>query len=151
VSCAHPESRGTVMARSADPRERPAIDPCYLGSRRDAEVIVSGIRIARRIFAQAALAPHIVRELLPGRTVDTDEALEAYVRQNGHTAFHPAGTCKMGIDAMAVVDPRLRVQGVDGLRVIDASVMPMVTTGNINAPTMMIGEKGAAMVVEDRS
>ena len=151
VSCAHPESRGTVMARSADPRERPAIAPGYLGSRRDVEVLISGIRIARRIFAQAAISPHIVSELMPGKSLVSDEELETYIRQTGHTAFHPAGTCKMGEDPMAVVDPRLRVRGIGGLRVIDASVMPAVTTGNINAPTLMIGEKGAAMLIEDRT
>ncbi len=150
VSCAHPESRGTVMARTADPDERPAIAPGYLSSHRDVEVLISGIRIARRIFAQAAVAPFIVSETLPGSGVETDAALEDYVRRSGHTSFHPAGTCKMGGDPMAVVDPRLRVHGVGGLRVIDASVMPAVTTGNINAPTMMIGEKGAAMMIEDR-
>ena len=130
-------------------REAPAINPGYLEAQADIDVITSGIRIARRIFAQPALAPHVVAETLPGQDVQTDDDIAAYIRTVGHTAFHPVGTCKMGQDPMAVVDPRLRVRGIVGLRVIDASIMPTLTSGNTNAPTMMIGEKGAAMLIED--
>jgi len=112
-------------------------------------VLIAGVRHTRRILAQPALASYTAGETVPGPDVDSDAALEEFARHNGVNIFHPVGTCKMGTDPMAVVDPRLRVIGVGGLRVIDASIMPCVTTGNTNAPTIMIGEKGAAMIKED--
>jgi choline dehydrogenase len=112
-------------------------------------VLISGVEQTRRIFAQPAMAPYSVEETVPGPGIATDEQLTEYAKKAGTNVFHPVGTCKMGTDPMAVVDPRLRVIGVTGLRVIDASVMPCVTTGNTNAPTIMIGEKGAAMIRED--
>jgi choline dehydrogenase len=144
-----PESRGTIMAQSPDPLQYPAIRPNYLSAPNDLRVLISGINRTRRIFAQPAMAPYSVEETLPGPAVDSDEAFGEFARTAGTNVFHPVGTCKMGTDAMAVVDPRLKVYGVAGLRVIDASVMPTVTTGNTNAPTIMIGEKGAAMIRED--
>jgi len=144
-----PDSRGTIMARSADPFERPAIRPNYLSVPSDRMVMAAGIRAARRIFAAPAIARHSAGEILPGREVESDEALYAYMRQNGTTIYHPVGTCRMGEDPASVVDSRLRVRGIGGLRVIDASVMPTLTTGNTNAPTIMIAEKGAAMIRED--
>ena len=105
--------------------------------------------LARRIFAAPAIAQHSVVETLPGPDVRTDDALLDYCRKFGTTIYHPVGTCRMGDGVNAVVDSRLRVHGIDGLRVIDASVMPTLTTGNTNAPTIMIGEKGAAMIRED--
>jgi choline dehydrogenase len=144
-----PESRGTIMAQSPDPLQYPAIRPNYLSAPNDLRVLISGINRTRRIFAQPAMAPYSVEETLPGPAVDSDEAFGEFARTAGTNVFHPVGTCKMGTDAMAVVDPRLKVHGVAGLRVIDASVMPTVTTGNTNAPTIMIGEKGAAMIRED--
>jgi choline dehydrogenase len=144
-----PHSRGTIMARSADPFTAPAIRPNYLSARDDLRVLSAGIRHARRIFAAPALAQVCVRELLPGCEVDSDEAIEAFARAHGTTIYHPVGTCAMGQGPNAVVDPRLRVHGIDALRVVDASVMPSVTSGNTNAPTIMIGEKGAAMILED--
>src|SRR5438046_1674148 len=144
-----PESRGTIMAQSPDPLKYPAIRPNYLSAPSDLHVLIAGIGHTRRIFAQAAMAPYSVEETMPGSGVTTDEAFGEFARNAGTNVFHPVGTCKMGTDAMAVVDPRLKVHGIDGLRVIDASVMPAVTTGNTNAPTIMIGEKGAAMIRED--
>ena len=144
-----PDSRGTIMARSADPASAPVITPNYLSDPNDARVLIAGMRFTRSIFASPAIAQHSVVETLPGRDVQTDDALTDYARQFGNTIYHPVGTCRMGDGPRAVVDSRLRVHGVGGLRVIDASVMPTLTTGNTNAPTIMIGEKGAAMIRED--
>jgi choline dehydrogenase len=149
VSIARPESRGTIMAKSPDPLDRPAIRPNYLSAPGDMRVSMAGIRHARRIFAQPALAAHRVEEIAPGAGITSEADLEAFIRRAGTTIYHPVGTCKMGEDPMAVVDSRLRVRGVTGLRVIDASIMPSVTTGNTNAPTIMIAAKGAAMIRED--
>ena len=115
----------------------------------DINVVLAGIGYARRIFAADSLSKHTVHEIAPGGDVRNDDELLNYIRNNGTTLYHPVGTCKMGTDPMAVVDPRLRVHGIDGLRVIDASIMPAVTTGNTNAPTIMIAEKGASMIRED--
>jgi choline dehydrogenase len=144
-----PESRGTIMAQSPDPLVYPAIRPNYLSAPSDLRVLISGIHHTRTIFSQPAMARYSVEETVPGPSVTTDEQFAEFARQAGTNVFHPVGTCKMGTDPMAVVDPRLKVYGIEGLRVIDASVMPAVTTGNTNAPTIMIGEKGAAMIRED--
>ncbi len=146
-----PDSRGTIMARSADPVEKPLITPNYLSDPADIRVLTTGIRLTRDIFAAPAIAGHSVVETFPGRNVTSDEALLDYARHFGTTLYHPVGTCRMGEGPATVVDSRLRVHGVHGLRVIDASVMPTLTTGNTNAPTIMIGEKGAAMIHEDRA
>jgi choline dehydrogenase len=148
VCCVRPESRGTVLAASADPLARPLIRPNYLSAPADMQVLLSGIRQTREIFAAPALAKHNAGETLPGPDVQSDDALEAFIRQWGNTLYHPVGTCKMGDDPMAVVDARLRVHGLTGLRVVDASVMPTVTTGNTNAPTIMIAEKASDMIRE---
>jgi choline dehydrogenase len=144
-----PRSRGTVMAESADPLARPKIRPNYLTDPDDLRVMLAGFEHARRILAAPALAQHSVSETRPGPDVSSPEAVEAFVRREGTTLYHPVGTCKMGTDPMAVVDPRLKVHGLDGLRVVDASVMPVLTTGNTNAPTIMIAEKASAMILED--
>ncbi|MBW6401154.1 GMC family oxidoreductase N-terminal domain-containing protein [Roseomonas sp. HJA6] len=144
-----PDSRGTVLARSANPFDKPAIRPNYLSARSDQELLAAGIRMVRAIFAQAPIAQHSVQEILPGPGVASDDELLAFNRQYGTTIYHPVGTCRMGEGPDAVVDSRLKLRGFDGLRVIDASVMPTLTTGNTNAPTIMIGEKGAAMIIED--
>jgi choline dehydrogenase len=149
VSVARPESRGTIMATSPDPLARPAIRPNYLAVENDLAVSVAGLKHARRIFAAPAFAPYIVSEIVPGPDIVTDADLAAFARKVGGTLYHPVGTCRMGEDPQAVVDSRLRVHGLAGLRVIDASIMPIVTTGNTNAPTIMIAEKGAAMIRED--
>ncbi len=144
-----PESRGTIMAQSPDPTVYPAIRPNYLSAPSDLRVLIAGIHHTRKIFAQPTMAPYSVEETVPGPDVATDEQFAEFARNAGTNVFHPVGTCKMGTDPMAVVDPRLRVHGIAGLRVIDASIMPAVTTGNTNAPTIMIGEKGAEMIKED--
>ncbi len=144
-----PDSRGTIMARSADPFEKPAIRPNYLSAHSDQRVLLSGIRKTRAILAQPPIAQHSAFEVIPGPEVEAEDAMIDYMRRFGTTIYHPVGTCRMGEDPGAVVDSRLRVRGVAGLRVIDASVMPTLTTGNTNAPTIMIGEKGAAMIRED--
>ncbi|MGZ3411976.1 MAG: GMC family oxidoreductase [Xanthobacteraceae bacterium] len=149
VSLARPRSRGSIMARSPDYRTAPEIRLNYLSDGNDIADIVAGIGIARRIFAASALASSMVAEISPGKDVTSDADLERYIRTTGTTVHHLAGTCRMGEDAAAVVDSRLRVHGIEGLRVVDASIMPVVTTGNTNAPTLMIGEKGAAMILED--
>jgi choline dehydrogenase len=149
VCLARPDSRGEIMARSADPLDRPAIRPNYLSASSDIAVLLAGIRTARHIFAAPAIAHYSAAEIMPGPGHDTDQALDAFLHRDGTNLHHPVGTCRMGEDPMAVVDSRLRVHRIAGLRVIDASVMPTVTTGNTNAPTIMIGEKGAAMIRED--
>ena len=149
VCIAQPESRGTVLARSPDPAAHPAIRANYLSAPRDMAAMLAGIRMARKIFAMPAWKAHSGGEIRPGINAVSDEEVADYVRKTVGSVFHPVGSCRMGADAGAVVDPRLRVRGVAGLRVVDASIMPMVTTGNTNAPTIMIGEKGAAMIRED--
>jgi choline dehydrogenase len=144
-----PESRGTIMAESPDPLARPIIRPNYLSAEGDCHVLFSGIQHTNRILNAPALAEYSLGETVPGRAIETVEDAKQFAREAGATIYHPVGTCKMGEDSMSVVDSRLKVHGIDGLRVIDASVMPTVTTGNTNAPTIMIGEKGAAMIKED--
>jgi choline dehydrogenase len=144
-----PLSHGFVEARSNRPGDPPIINPRYLSEERDRRAVVGGLRWARLLFAAPALASHVIAETVPGDDVQTDDELLDYARQTGSTVFHATCTCKMGPDAMAVVDDRLRVRGLERLRVIDASVMPAVTSTNTNAPTIMIAEKGAAMMRED--
>jgi choline dehydrogenase len=141
-----PLSTGYVEAKSPDPRAAPAINPRYLSHETDRRAAIGGLRFVRHLFAAPALAPYVVGEILPGRDVESDDALLDYLRQTGSTVFHATCTCKMGRDPLAVVDSELRVHGIEGLRVIDASVMPAVTSTNTNAPTIMIAEKGAAMI-----
>jgi len=141
-----PLSTGYVEAKSPDPRAAPAINPRYLSHETDRRAAIGGLRFVRRLFAAPALQPYVVGEILPGRDIESDDALLDYLRQTGSTVFHATCTCKMGRDPMAVVDDELRVRGIEGLRVIDASVMPAVTSTNTNAPTIMIAEKGAAMI-----
>jgi choline dehydrogenase len=149
ISIARPGSRGTIMAMSADPFSRPAIQGNFLSDPDDLRISKEGIRQAREIFAQPAFAKHLTHETVPGLDVADDAAIEAFIRETGRTIYHCVGTCKMGEDPMAVVDSRLRVHGMQGLRVVDASIMPTVTTGNTNAPTIMIAEKASAMILED--
>jgi choline dehydrogenase len=145
-----PESKGTVQIASADPLAPPRIRAGYLTDPQDARVLVAGLRLLREIYAQPSFRELVTgEEYLPGNDVSTAAGLEAFARARGGTVFHPAGTCRMGGDPRSVVDERLRVRGVEGLRVIDASVMPRVVSTNTNAAATMIGEKGAALVLED--
>jgi choline dehydrogenase-like flavoprotein len=141
-----PLSRGYVLARTPDPGDQPVINPRYLAEDTDQRAMVGGLRFLRRLFAAPALAKHIVEETVPGPDVQTDDELLDYARQNGATVYHASCSCMMGQHAMSVVDDELRVHGLDALRVIDASVMPAVTSTNTNAPTIMIAEKGAALI-----
>jgi choline dehydrogenase len=141
-----PLSRGYVEARSPRAVDPPAINPRYLSEDTDRRAVVGGLRYVRRIFAAPALARFVGPEKLPGMQVESDDELLDYARRNGNTVYHATCTCMMGSHPMSVVDAELRVHGLDGLRVIDASVMPAVTSTNTNAPTIMIAEKGAAMI-----
>ncbi len=142
----HPENIGSVKLRSPDPKDTPMIRLNYLQSRSDVQKLIEGIKLIRKLFQTSAFDEFRGREVAPGADVTSDEALEAYIRENCSTVFHPVGTCKMGTDPMAVVDSELRVHGVEGLRIVDASIMPIITTGNTNAPTIAIGEKAADLI-----
>jgi choline dehydrogenase-like flavoprotein len=144
-----PESRGFVRIKSADPAQAPAIQPRYLSDPVDRDVVTAGMQLLRKIMGQPALARYIVEELVPGKSVTSDADLLEFARQKGTTVFHPTSTCRMGADAKAVVDERLRVRGLDGLRVADASIMPTVVSGNTNAACVMIGEKASDMILAD--
>ncbi len=144
-----PESRGHIELKSPDPYAYPAIHPNYLDTHTDRQAAVNGIKLTRRICATGAMQPFVAAEMLPGPQVQGDEALLAAAREISQTIYHPVGTCKMGSDGQAVVDARLRVHGVAALRVADASIMPTITSGNTNAPTIMIAEKAADLVLED--
>ena len=147
----HPESRGQIRITSADPLVQPEIAPRYFARDIDRKTIVEGVRMLREINEHQPFRALWDEEVVPGPAVSSDAQIWESVRRGGGTVFHPVGTCRMGSDSASVVDPRLRVRGVDGLRVIDASVMPKITSANTNAPTLMIGEKGASMVLADRS
>ena len=154
VANVRPTSRGTLTLKSNDPSQAPAIRPNYLATPEDQRVAADSIRVTRKIVSQPALQKYSPVEYLPGTAVHDDEAgLVKAAGDIGTTIFHPVGTARMGRDddARAVVDARLRVIGIDALRVVDASVMPSITSGNTNSPTMMIAEKGAAMILEDRN
>jgi len=147
-----PESRGTVRIKSADPLEPPAMQPNYLSTPRDRETLIGGIRLARRLAATRSLAPYVKREYRPGAEAVSDEALLEFAKNTGGTIFHPSGTCKMGDrarDPLAVVDARLRVHGLERLRVVDCSIMPTLVSGNTNVPVVMIAEKASDMILED--
>lgn len=150
LSSCTPAARGTVLARSADPFDAPRIAPCGLSDARDLRDMLEGVKLLRRLAAQPALRAVIAEELAPGPAVAADDALIDDMRQRCGTVYHPVGTCRMGRDpAQSAVDPRLRVHGVEGLRVIDASVFPSVICGNTNAAAIMTGARGAALALED--
>ena len=139
------KSRGSVSLRSGKPEDAPVIRFNYMSHPSDWEDFRSCIRLTREIFGQEAMTPYVKDEIQPGRALQTDEELDAFLRDHVESAYHPCGTCRMGraSDPMAVVDPECRVIGVDGLRVADSSIFPQVTNGNLNGPSIMTGEKAA--------
>jgi choline dehydrogenase len=150
-SC-RPTSRGHLQIRSADPFDYPLIQPNYLSTQLDIDEAIAGNRMLRALAQTKPLSDIITEELVPGAQLQGDEALLEDFRKRADTVYHPTSTCMMGVDAAtSVVDSRLRVHGVQGLRVVDASVFPTITSGNINAPTVMVAEKGAEMILEDRA
>jgi choline dehydrogenase len=144
-----PESRGSLRIRSADPSAPPEIRINYLATETDRAAFIDGIKMLRKILAAPALMAYSVEEVYPGAKVESDEDLLDFCRKTGSTVYHPTSTCRMGDDPLAVVDQRLRLRGVEGLRVVDASVMPDLMSGNTNAPTIMIAEKASDMILED--
>ncbi len=142
-----PRSRGTVRLASADPAAMPLIDPNYWADPLDREMSIKGLRLAREIMRQNALKPFVLREVLPGPSLETDDELFDYACRSAKTDHHPVGTCRMGHDAMSVVTPDLKLRGIEALRICDASVMPRVPSSNTNAPTIMVGEKGADLIL----
>ena len=142
-----PESRGWVRIKSSRPDQYPAIQPNYLATQTDQNTLIDGFNLIRKVAQSAAIEPYIEEEFLPGEDVCSEVDVLAFIRDKSNTIFHPSGTCKMGQDAMAVVDAQLRVHGIQGLRVADASIMPTVLSGNTNAGCIMIGEKAAAMML----
>lgn len=151
VCLPHPHNIGSVSLRSSDPKDTPMIRLNYLQSKSDVQKLIAGIKLIRQLFQASAFNEFRGEEIAPGADIQSDEALEAYIRDTCSTLWHPVGTCKMGTDPMAVVDPELRVHGVEGLRVVDASIMPTIATGNTNAPTIMIGEKAADLIKASRA
>ena len=144
-----PHSSGHIEIKSRNPLDHPEIHPNYLSDERDHKVAIASVKVARNISEAPALKPYILDEYVPGRKFQTDEELLDAARQYSQTIYHPTSTCKMGHDEMAVVNDRLQVHGIEGLRVIDASIMPEIVSGNTNAPAIMIAEKGADMILED--
>ena len=147
--CLRPESRGSIHIRSADASDPPRIHANYLSAEVDVHTLIAALRMIRKVAAQPALARYIVRETRPGPEAQSDDELLDHIRRTGQTSYHPIGTCRMGNDKFAVVDARLRVRGVQGVRVCDASIMPTMVASNTHAPSIMIGEKASDMVLED--
>lgn len=151
VQLLRPKSTGSVRLASRYPHDKPVIDPNFFADPYDMRTLIAGFREARRIFSQPALAPMTGAEIEPGSACRSDAEIDHALRRIVNTAYHPTGTCKMGPDSdpMAVVDTRLRVRGLSGLRVVDASVMPHIPSGNTSAPTMMIAERASRFILED--
>lgn len=151
VGPVNPESRGQISLRSADPMDRPRINANYLQTEFDIRTMINAIRMTRDVIKQKAFDKYRGKELAPGPAVETDAELTKWLRANAMTTFHPVGTCKMGNDPMAVVDAQLKVHGIEGLRVADASIMPIISSGNTNAPAIMIGERAAEFILKEAS
>ncbi len=147
VGPVNPDSRGHIALRSADPRDPPAIHANYLATEFDKQTTIAAVKMMRHVMAQPAFKPYVGQELAPGPANMSDADLREWLKDAGGTTLHPVGTCKMGNDDMAVVDAELKLRGIDGLRVADASIMPIISSGNTNAPSIMIGEKAAAMIL----
>jgi choline dehydrogenase len=144
-----PKSRGEITLTSADPQDNPVIDPKFFAEESDLDTLLLGLKEARKFCSAKEMNIYNGFELLPGEDVKTDAQLRDYVLNTSSAIFHPVGTCKMGSDRLAVVDDRLRLRGIEGLRIVDASIMPTIISGNTNAPTIMIAEKAADMIKED--
>lgn len=142
-----PKSRGRLTLKSAEPEEAPRIFFNYLNHEDDRRVFRDGIRLTREIFQQPAFDQYRGPEIAPGKDVVTDDAMDHWVADHAETGYHPCGSCRMGTDELSVVDPETRVHGIGGLRVVDSSLMPFITNGNLNAPTVMIGEKAADLIL----
>jgi choline dehydrogenase len=142
---------GAITLRSARPGDAPAMVANYLTDERDLQPLIEGIRVIRRIFNAEPFKSHFRGELLPGVPFQSDAELTEYLRGNAQSMYHPVGTCRMGTDDGAVVDPQLRVRGLHGLRVVDASIMPRIPSGNTNAPTIMIAEKASDMILAEKA
>jgi choline dehydrogenase len=149
VNVLRSESTGSIHVKSTDPAQPPAINFNFLSAEYDRTGTLFGMRKAREVMTTKAMQTILGGEIAPGEPLEKDDELLDWVRRTAETTYHPVGTCKMGQDPMAVVDERLRVRGLQGLRVADASIMPTLTSGNTNAPSIMIGEKAAGMVLED--
>ena len=150
VCLLRPKSRGSLRLASADPLAAPLIDPAFLQDPDDMARLVRGFKLTRQMLQQPALARHGGQEAKASASAQSDGEIEQFIRNHADTIYHPVGTCRMGDDPLAVVDARLRVHGVDGLRVVDASVMPQVVGGNTNAPVIMMAEKAVDMILEER-
>jgi choline dehydrogenase len=150
INLCKPDGRGRIRLRDASPDAKPIIDHQVLGNDNDVRRIVIALKITEKLFQTEAFRPFVAEQLAPPPGPKSDEDYVAYARSAAGTAYHPVGTCRMGVGADAVVDPRLRVRGVQSLRVVDASIMPRITSGNTNAPAIMIGERAADLILEDR-
>lgn len=144
-----PESRGSVRLASSDPRTGPLVDPNYLSDPRDLKMTVKAVKLMREISRQPAFAAVGAKEFFPGNKVQTDDEIAEFIRAHGRTAYHAVGTCRMGGDDASVVDPRLKVRGIDGLRICDSSVMPKLISSNTNAASIMIGEKSSDLIISE--
>jgi choline dehydrogenase len=144
-----PASRGRVTLKSPDPRQPPSMIFNYLSQEEDRRCTIAAVRFARKLAEANALRPYVVEEYRPGAAARSDQDLLEFAREHGQTIFHPSGTCKMGTDDMAVVDERLRVNGITGLRVVDCSIMPVLVSGNTHAPAAMIAEKASDLILAD--
>ena len=146
-----PKARGSVTLRSNNPLDMPVIDPNFLGDPYDLKTSAEGVKYSREIMMQSAFGKYVRKEHFPGDRVSTQADFEGYARQYGRTSYHPVGACRMGNDKMAVVDPNLRVHGLEGLRICDSSIMPQLVSSNTNAPSIMIGEKARDLILGNRA